>query len=123
RSQAVFERHPVTSLAPTADPYRIALPIDVFETPTRNDAGAFAWTYSGLHVLAAHNLSSGSPLLDFRGVIRTNEPSRGTLSPTPIRPQRGVLHGDSVFSIYGAETAGRLWKDLGPRTSSWGWQL
>ncbi len=123
QSEAVFDPHAVTFLAATDDAYRIALPIDVFETPNPNDVGAFAWTYSGLHVLEAHNLSSGSPLLDFRGVIRTNEPSSGTLSPPPIRPQRGVLHGDSVFSIYGAETAGRLWKDLGPRTSSWGWQL
>ena len=123
QSEAVFDPHAVAFRATTGDAYRIALPIDVFETPDPNHVGVFAWTYSGLHVLEAQNLGSGSPRLDFRGVIRTNESSSGTRYPPPLRPQRGVLHGDSVFSVYGAETTGRLWEDLGPRTSSWGLQL
>ncbi len=122
RSEAVTDPHAMAFLAAPGDAFRIALPIDVFETPNPNSAGAFSWTYSGLHLLEVQNASGGSPRLHFQGVIRTNEPSNGASAPPFITPKRGVLHDDSVFSVYGAEVSGRMWQDLA-RMPSVGLQL
>lgn len=112
RSEAIQNPHAVAFLSTQDDAYRMALPIDVFETANPNSQGVFDWTYTGLHVLEVQNASTGSPRLNYQGVIRTNEPSTGATYPPYITPQRGVLHGDSVFAISGDEVIGRAWQDL-----------
>jgi uncharacterized secreted protein with C-terminal beta-propeller domain len=111
-SEAITNPHAITFLPVADDTHRIALPIDVFETPDPTNTGRFSWTYSGLHLLEVRNASSGSPLLHFQGAIRTAEPSNEVNYPPHAVPERGVLHNDSVFAIYGDEVRSRLWQEI-----------
>jgi hypothetical protein len=92
--------------------YRLALPIRVFDTVRPTDPNHFGWTYSGLHVLEIAPDANGISQLHLQGVIRTEEPDATTTSPSFAVPDRGVLNGDSVFSVHGDQIRASLWQDL-----------
>ena len=92
--------------------YRLALPIQVYDTPRATDPNQFGWTYSGLHVFEISGDLSGVPQLHFQGVIRTQTASEETPNPFYRVPNRGILHGDSVFAVYGEQVHSSRWQDL-----------
>jgi len=48
----------------------------------------------------------------FQGVIKTEALSDATPRPSFAVPNRGVLHGDSVFAIQGDRILSSLWENL-----------
>jgi hypothetical protein len=104
-SDALNDPHALSfvELPGTETRYRLALPIRVYET---------TWAYSGLHVLEIANSATGTPQLHFQGVIKTEEAGTATPIPTFVLPERGVLHGDSVFAIHGERVFSSLWQNL-----------
>ena len=59
--------------------YRLALPIEVHDTPHGMDPNRFNWTYSGLHLFEIGPGAADVPQLHFQGVIKTGE-------ATPAKP-------------------------------------
>jgi hypothetical protein len=109
-SEATGDPHALT-LLPLADPsrYRIALPIDVFDTPNPARPERPLWSYSGSHLLEIQGIGSATPQLTFKGVMKTAEPGNGGPLPPFVVPNRAVLHDDSVFVISGERLIGTLW--------------
>jgi hypothetical protein len=103
-TEALHEPHALTFLTlPGAEPrHRLAVPIHVFDS---------SWRYSGLHLFEVRN-ENGSPHLHFQGVIRTEDSSNGASGPKFTAPNRGVLHGDSVFAVYGENVHSSLWQNV-----------
>lgn len=91
-SEALSDPHALTFLMGATLQYRVGLPIHVFDPQ---------WKYSGLHLL---EVSAGAaPQLQFHGVVKTQEVGG---------PNRGVLHGESVFAIQGGHITSSLWNDI-----------
>jgi hypothetical protein len=113
-SEGLNDPHALTFLATPAPNagLRLALPIDVFDTPRPADPNTFAWTYSGLHLLEVSGAATTSPQLHFQGVLLTDEPGPSKTFPSFGRPERGVLHGDSVFAVSGDRFLSSRWQDL-----------
>jgi Beta propeller domain len=106
QSIALADPHALTFLTLPGDRHRLALPVHVVDS---------VWTYSGLHLFEVARNASGTSQLHFQGVIKTDEPaSRGRSSPTYAAPDRGILHGDSIFSVYGDQIRSSLWQDVTP---------
>ena len=116
-SDALNDPHALTflTLPGTNARHRLALPIHVFDTAHPTEPGRFNWTYSGLHVLEVAASETGAPQLHFQGVIKTEERSDATPSPSFAVPNRAVLHGDSVFAIQGDRILSSLWENLPDR--------
>jgi hypothetical protein len=112
-SEALYDPHAFTFLAmPGTEPrYRVALPIQVFDVdaahPTQNK-----WTYSGLHLLEVAPGAADAPELRFKGVIKTEEASDAKPYPTYVLPERGVLHGESVFLVHGEQVLSSMWETV-----------
>jgi uncharacterized secreted protein with C-terminal beta-propeller domain len=84
-----------------ADPrYRVGVPINVFDG---------AWKYSGLHLFEV--TAGATPQLHFQGVVKTAELGSAVV-PSFSGPDRGILHGESVFAIQGPATASSLWHNV-----------
>jgi hypothetical protein len=113
-SEGLSDPHALTFLTtPGIDArYRLALPIHVYDTAHPTETGRFNWTYSGLHVLEVSAGAADVPELHFRGAIRTEVFDPARPGPAYVTPERGVLHGDSVFSIHGEQIRSSLWQDL-----------
>ncbi len=112
-SEALNDPHALTFLTvPGASPrYRLALPIEVADTPDPTDPSRFHWTYAGLHVFEVADIETGTPQLRFQGVIKTAQ--RGNQSPSVFYSStRGVLHDDSVFAVQGDRVLSSLWQNL-----------
>ncbi len=111
-SDALSNPHALTFLdEPAADAsLRLALPIDVYDTPT-SEPTRFGWTYSGLHVLEVAGSNGPSPQLKFQGLIKTGDSSTSQYPPL-VFPQRGVLHDDAVFAVQGDRILSKRWEDL-----------
>jgi len=109
-SEALSDPHAITFLTmPGAGTnVRMALPIHVYDTPS-------TWAYSGLHLFEISNDPMGTPQLRFQGVLETEAPGDAALLPTYVLPNRGLLQGDSVFAVHGAEYRGRFWQAVTPR--------
>jgi uncharacterized secreted protein with C-terminal beta-propeller domain len=106
-SDATNDPHALTLLPlPEANSYRIALPINVYETP-------YAWTYSGVHLLQIEDIGGPSPQLTLHGVIKTAEPGNAVSYPPYAVPNRSVIHDDSVFVVYGEAFSGAAWSEIG----------
>jgi hypothetical protein len=95
--------------------YRIALPINVFDTPYNN---GFKWTYSGIHLLEIADVTSATPRLSLAGVIETDEPDSAKPYPGLAVPNRTVLHDESVFVVNGDTLIGSLWDQPGTASTS-----
>ncbi len=116
-SDALNDPHALTflTLPGTNARHRLALPIHVFDTAHPTDPSRFTWTYSGLHVLEISSSETGAPQLHVQGVIRTEEAGNATPNPSFALPNRGILHGDSVFAIQGDRILSSLWDNLPAR--------
>lgn len=113
-SEGLRDPHALTFLAtPTPQAgLRLALPIDVFETPRAEDPNAFDWTYSGLHLLEVSGTDTADPQLRFQGVLETDRRGPDRTFPSFAAPDRGVLHGESVFAVHGDRLLSTRWQDL-----------
>jgi uncharacterized secreted protein with C-terminal beta-propeller domain len=80
--------------------YRVGVPIHV------HDGG---WKYSGLHLFEV--TASAAPQLHFQGVLKTEHVGPAVI-PSFSAPNRGILHGESVFAIQGLTTASSLWQNV-----------
>jgi len=110
-SEAADDPHALTLLPlEHAGSYRLALPINVFDTPINS---TYRWQYSGVHLLQIDGLGTTAPQLRLAGVIKTAEPSSTTAYPPFSIPNRTVLHDDSVFVVNGNRLIGSLWDQLG----------
>lgn len=110
-SEANDDPHALTLLPmEQSNSYRIALPINVFDTPA---GSLYHWQYSGTHLLQIDGIGSDSPQLSFAGVIKTDEPDSSHNYPRMDVPNRSVLHDDSVFVVNGNALIGSLWNQLG----------
>ncbi|MGH8185737.1 MAG: beta-propeller domain-containing protein, partial [Steroidobacteraceae bacterium] len=109
-SEATDDPHAVTFLSrEDTSLYRFALPVTVYDTPHATQPGVFRWTYSGIHLLEVDGRGSNTPQLKSAGVIKTAEPGAGQEFPPYFVPNRGVLHDESAFAIYGEAITGRTW--------------
>jgi hypothetical protein len=109
-SEATDDPHALTLLpVERTNSYRIALPINVFDTPHAN---GFRWTYSGIHLLEIDDVSGATPQLRLAGVIKTDEPGSSNSYPSHTAPNRTVLHDESVFVVNGDTLIGSLWDRL-----------
>ena len=113
-SEATSDPHALTLYARAdATGVRIALPIDVFATPSQDGSNLFGWTYSGSHVLEIDGLGGSAPQLNFKGAIKTAEPGGAPFPFPPYTvPRRAVMHDDAVFVVDGATVTGTLWDDV-----------
>ena len=113
-SEATSDPHALTLHArEDATGVRIALPIDVFATPSQDGSNLFGWTYSGSHVLEVDGLGGSAPQLNFKGAIKTAEPGGAPFPFPPYTvPRRAVMHDDAVFVVDGATVTGTLWDDV-----------
>lgn len=110
-SEATDDPHALTLLPlEQANSYRIALPINVFDTPDHN---SYRWRYSGMHLLQIDGLGGETPQLSLAGVIKTAEPDNTNSFPRYFVPNRAVLHDNSVFVVSGDTLIGSLWDQLG----------
>jgi len=110
-SEANDDPHAITLLSlPQANSFRVALPINVFDTPA---GAAYHWQYSGTHLLQVDGIGTATPQLSFAGVIKTDEPDSSHNYPRLEVPNRSVLHDDSVFVVSGNALIGSLWNQLG----------
>jgi len=100
------------TLSGTTARYRMAMPLNVFDTPSPTPTGPITWSYSGLHLFEISGLENGTPLLHFQGVLKAEEVSSQTRGPTFSYPIRSVLHDDSVFFVYGDRIVSSLWQDV-----------
>jgi uncharacterized secreted protein with C-terminal beta-propeller domain len=80
--------------------YRVGVPIHV------HDGG---WKYSGLHLFEV--TASATPQLHFQGVLKTEQVGPAVVPSFGV-PNRGILHGESVFAIQGLTTASSLWQNV-----------
>jgi hypothetical protein len=112
-SDALFDPHAFVFLAlPGTEPrFRIALPIRVFDVDPLNPSQT-KWAYSGLHLLEIGPGPADAPELRFKGVIKTEEASDATPNWTYVVPDRGVLHGESVFVVHGDRILSSLWESV-----------
>jgi hypothetical protein len=111
-SEATDDPHALTLLPIEATKgYRIALPINVFDTP--HDTG-YRWTYSGIHLLEIDDVTGATPHLSLAGVIRTDEPASSKPYPGYAVPNRAVLHEQSVFVVNGDTLIGSVWSTFDP---------
>ena len=113
-SDAINDPHALTFLPVASDPgrYRLALPINVFDTPNPGDPSRFLWSYSGWHLLEVTGIGSDAAHLDFHGVIKTAVAGNASYPPY-VTPNRSVMHDDSVFVIHGDSIASSLWRSVG----------
>ena len=116
-SEALSDPHALTFLPmPGTDTHlRLAVPMHVYDTAHPTLPNRFNWTYSGLHLLEVTGSGTESPQLHFQGVIKTEEPGNATPGPSFALPNRGILHGESVFAIHGERVLSSLWQDLPDR--------
>lgn len=111
-SEATDDPHALTLLPIDAtNGYRIALPINVFDTAYDN---GYKWTYSGIHLLEIDDVTSATPRLSLVGVIKTDEPASAKPYPGYAVPNRAVLHDESVFVVNGDTLTGSLWSASQP---------
>jgi hypothetical protein len=112
-SEALSDPHALAflTLPGTSARHRLAVPVHVYATASATEPNRFTWTYSGLHVLEVAAGENAAPQLRFQGAIKTES---GSETPTPsfAVPNRGVLHGDSVFAIQGDRILSSLWENL-----------
>jgi hypothetical protein len=115
-SEALSNPHALSFLAKTTpgSGLRLAIPVQVHDTPRANDATRFDWTYTGLHLLEVTGVETEAPQLRFQGVIKTDQPTPSMPSPRYATPERGVLHDDAVFAIHGDRFLSGLWQNLPP---------
>jgi hypothetical protein len=101
-TEARDDPHALTILAmPGTEPrYRVGVPIHVY------DGG---WKYSALHLFEV--AAGATPQLHFQGVLKTEHVGPAVL-PSFGGPNRGILHGESVFAIQGLTTVSSLWQDV-----------
>lgn len=105
-SEATDDPHALTLLPVEAtNGYRIALPINVFDTPGVN---GFRWTYSGVHLLEIDDVGGATPHVSLAHVIKTAEPDSANAYPRYSVPNRTVLHDRSVFVVNGDTLIGWL---------------
>jgi len=109
-SEALWNPHALTfvSLPGATTRHRLALHLDVFDTPLSNQG--YAWTYSGLHLFEITGLEVDAPQFHFQGVITAEDAAHG--SRTFFDPVRSVLHDDSVFYVYGDQNLSSLWQNI-----------
>lgn len=112
-SEAVGDPHALTLLTMPGTPvsHRIALPMNVFETPLTTDPTRFAWTYSGFQLLEVSN-AGGSIQLHVQGVLKTDESSSPSSYPSYVVPRRAILHGEAVYGVNGGTYVSSLWDRL-----------
>jgi uncharacterized secreted protein with C-terminal beta-propeller domain len=109
-SDAIADPHALTLAMREGGGARVALPIDVFDTPHPTEPQRYRWSYSGQHLL---EISGQAPELKFHGVVKTNEPDGGSSWPGSVTPNRSVIHDHSVFIVYGDSLIGSLWGAAG----------
>ncbi|WP_129646348.1 beta-propeller domain-containing protein [Peristeroidobacter agariperforans] len=112
-SDATDDPHALTLLpVEQTNGYRMALPINVFDTPSYD--GRFSWTYSAVHLLEIDDVGGATPHLRLAGVIKTAGPDSSNPYPQYWVPNRTVLHDESVFVVNGDSLMGRLWSQVAP---------
>jgi uncharacterized secreted protein with C-terminal beta-propeller domain len=101
-TEALDDPHALTFLTVAgAEPrYRVGVPIHVRDG---------SWKYSGLHLFEV--AAGAMPQLHFQGVLKTEQVSPAVI-PSFSGPNRGILHGESVFAIQGLTTVSSLWQDV-----------
>jgi hypothetical protein len=112
-TDALFDPHAFTFLAMSGNEplFRIAVPIRVFDVDPL-DATRTKWSYSGLHLLEIGPGPADAFELRFQGVIKTEEASPARPNPGYVVPERGVLHGESVFVVHGDQILSSLWQNV-----------
>lgn len=114
-SEALHDPHALTFLTTSSgehNNHRLALPLQVFETAGQGQASPVKWVYSGLHLLEVVEEPDATAQLHFRGVLKTEQASDETPSPSGVAPDRGVLHGQSVFAVHGERILSSLWQNI-----------
>ncbi|HYM34122.1 MAG TPA: beta-propeller domain-containing protein, partial [Steroidobacteraceae bacterium] len=109
-SDATWDPHALTflSLPGPATSYRMAMHLDVYDTPMPTVPNSYSYTFSGLHLFEIDGLEGNAPQLQFHGVLT----AQTAASRSFASPIRSVLHDDSVFYIFGDKNISSLWQNV-----------
>lgn len=105
-----FTHKAFSMLALDDDHYRIAFPVRLHTGPQKHPSDYTEWKHSGLYLYDL-NLSDAKPSFQGAGeIIAETADSPGDF-PDWVEVQRGILHEDSVYYVYGENVISAPWQN------------
>jgi len=91
------------------DTLRVALPINIADTPVDWSTDYYDWTATALQLFSVEGIGGDTASLVDRGAVPADHRTDSRTWPRDYPEGRGVLHGDAVFYVYDSHVLSASW--------------